>query len=166
MKLLTMLALMFLFEAQASELSLAKGHVTFLARANPGFMKIEGKATQNPKGVLHHSPEGFSGIVTLSLDSLETGIDLRDEHMKEKYLEVKKFPEAKLELKSARNGKFIGALSLHGNTKEIEGTYSYEDQELIAAFEIKVSDYKIDVPSWMGVTVADKVEIKIQSKLK
>ncbi len=162
-----MLALLLMFEVPLvlAEARVRSGSVSFLAKGNPGFMKIEGKGPEGMRGVL----DGQRGKFIFPLKNLETGIDLRDEHMKEKYLEVEKFPDAVLELLNAENltgpgsdssGSFRGRLTLHGVTKEVSGEYEFSGTKLIASFSIKLSDFGIDVPSWMGVTVADIVDLK------
>ena len=58
-------------------------------------------------------------------------VELRTTHMREKYLEVEKFPEAKLvikdlDIKSGAKVPFKGNLTLHGVTKELTGEASVE----------------------------------------
>ena len=36
----------------------------------------------------------ISGMAKVDLNKLDSGIELRDEHLKEKYLHTKKFPDA------------------------------------------------------------------------
>jgi polyisoprenoid-binding protein YceI len=175
-----MLALLFLFQVQAYAQTLRgeKGNVRFVAKANPGFMKIEGSSGAiAPKGVLHFTASDLSGEFGFSLVALETGIELRDEHMKEKYLEVAKFPEAKLVLRPIKqsgiaadkdfSGKFTATLTLHGMTKEVGGDFEYvgSEKKLQARFQLRVSEFGIDVPSWMGVTVTDTVDVSVTSEL-
>lgn len=102
------------------------------------------------------------GMVTVDLRSLKTGIELRDKHMKEKYLEVGKFPEAHLKSAAGKDGKFKGELTVHGVTKPVEGTYEFKGQELVAKFNVKASDFKISQAKYMGVGVEDDVEVKAQ----
>jgi len=173
-----MLSLLFLFEsaAYASALKVNSGKITFLAKGNPGFMKIEGTSEgKGLSGTLDSSQGKLSGDLFLELKTLSTGMDLRDEHMKDKYLEVSKYPQARLTLKSVTlnpaedtDGKFNGELTLHGVTKEVNGTFAYEasEKKVNASFILKVSDYAIDIPSWMGVTVADLVEVNVLTELK
>src|SRR3954449_1384388 len=66
--------------------------VTFRA-AGPAGLTIEGSTAD-----LAVTDEGDNVAVTVPLGNLHTGIEVRDRHMKEKYLEVGKFPEAKLVL--------------------------------------------------------------------
>src|SRR4051794_17563067 len=54
--------------------------------------------------------------VVLKVATLKTGIDLRDNHMRDKYFEAGKYPEAKLVQASGKAGNFWGDLSVHGIT--------------------------------------------------
>ena len=59
--------------------------------------------------------------------------------------------------------EFRATLSLHGIAREITGTYTIEGAQLKsnAQFEIKLSDFKIDTPVYLGVKVADVVKINV-----
>ena len=59
----------------------------------PGGFSLEGKTHQ-----LKVEDDGSVVKFTVPLASLETGIGLRDRHMREKYLQVDKYPDAVLEL--------------------------------------------------------------------
>ena len=62
--------------------------------------------------------------VKINLSTLKTGLELRDEHAKSKYLEVQKYPEAALVSATGKNGKESGVLRLHGKEVQVEGTYT------------------------------------------
>src|ERR1700730_891725 len=66
------------------------GHVSFQA-SGPAGMTIEGTTA-----VLGLADQGDNIVITVPLANLTTGITLRDRHMKEKYLEVPKYPSATL----------------------------------------------------------------------
>ena len=40
------------------------------------------------------------------------------------------------------------------------------DDRLKAKFNIKITDFNIEIPSFMNVTVADNVDVSIESKLQ
>lgn len=169
------LAFLFLFEAGGvlAAHPVKSGHVNFIAKGNPGFMKIEGKSEKGLSGQLDLAQPGSPGVFEFDLNDIETGIELRDEHMKEKYFEVKKYPKAKLEMKSISGGPdldseskgaFSGTLTLHGVSRDVTGEYSLVSRKVSAKFPLRISDYKIDVPSWMGVTVADQVDVVVNAE--
>ncbi len=164
--------------ASAAELISQSGTVKFTAIGKPGFLKIRGESKGSyPNGKIKIDKNAINGEFSFDLKSLDTGIELRNEHMKDKYLEVSKYATAKLtltpitspssELKDMKE-KFTGELSLHGVTKKIDGNYQYwgKDKKVKADFEIKVSDFKIDIPKYLGVTVSETVQIEIEITLK
>jgi polyisoprenoid-binding protein YceI len=98
---------------------------------------------------------------------------MRDEHMKEKYLQTKEYPNAILKIEkivlpagfetkpvTIKDQKFDGVLNLHGKDQKVSGTYSLSDKlELTAQFNIKLSDYGIEIPEYLGIKVADNVVV-------
>lgn len=155
----------------------AQGAVQIEAVGRPAMVKIKGKG-EGPQGTLKVNGSVVSGEVKFALNTLDTGIDLRNEHMKEKYLETGKHPVATLTIKEVAipagwskekpqvaETAFKGELTLHGEKRPVEGLFEITgDKELKAKMELKISDYKIDIPSYLGVTVADTVKIQINSK--
>jgi polyisoprenoid-binding protein YceI len=152
-----------------------EGKVEFEAIGRPSMIKIKGVG-EGVNANLKVNVNKISGDVVFKLASLNTGIDLRDEHMKEKYLQVKEFPQAKIEftefqmpagwtLKSLKvaSSSFRATLTLHGVKKEITGLYSIDAAQLksTASFEIKLTDFKIEIPTYLGVKVADVVKINV-----
>jgi polyisoprenoid-binding protein YceI len=130
--------------------------------------------TKNVKGEVKPAAgkPAVSGAVHVDLQSLETGIGLRDRHMRDNYLEVQKGPEfatatlegiqiEKLEGKTT----FKGTLLLHGQRKEVTGTAELRDQggkiRVLAEFPVKVSEFSIPKPSYLGVGVTDEVRVKV-----
>lgn len=161
----------------ALRLKPSQGSVVMEAVGRPAMVKIKGTG-EGPQGSLTIKEGKVSGEITFSLSTLKTGIDLRDEHMKNKYLEIDKHPKATLTLKDVQLPKtwskekpqvaevpFKGELTLHGEKKSVEGTFEVTSgKELKAKMEIKISDFKIAVPSYLGITVADTVKVQITSK--
>lgn len=96
----------------------------------------------------------------LKLDTLQTGISLRDTHMRTKYFETDKHPKAVLKKASGQDGKFSGELVIRGVPKEISGTYQIVGQEFTAKFKTHLSDFDIAKANYMGVGVADEVEVE------
>ena len=160
--------------AATVNLNAGNGKVQFEAVGRPAMVKIKGTGA-GPQGNLTVLEGKVSGELKFALATLETGIDLRNEHMKEKYLEVKNYPEARLTLKDvplpegytlaspkSGEGAFTGTLELHGVKKDISGTFATTEKNSVEAkFEIKISDFKIEIPSYLGVTVADTVKVQV-----
>ncbi len=153
-----------------------QGAVSFRAIGKPAFLKIDGKG-EGPEGILLIDNKTMSGEMKFSLNSLTTGIDLRDEHMKDKYLNVKQNPMATLKFEKAtlssspleNNGSLAGPaiqakLTLNKITKEVSTNWETEksgnDIKVKSNFSIKLSDFNIEVPEYAGIKVADEVKIE------
>lgn len=159
------------------------GSSEFIAVGKPSALKIHGQSDGGLTGTLTLVNNTVDGNIKFKVDNLVTGVEQRDRHMKEKYLETKTFPEAKVtvdKLQLASNPivdgfkidgvAFAGQLTLHGISHPITGTIDLNTSSGITKgegqFEIKLSDYKIDVPSYLGITVADTVTVKIHLEAK
>ncbi len=166
------------FSIHAMTMKTSSGSLKFTATGKPGFLKIRGESKNStPIGSVNIQDSGLTGEFTFDLKSLDTGISLRNEHMKEKYLEVGKFPDAKLvlktlsvmqeELKKDFSRNFTGTLTLHGVSREISGKFNWQaaKKEVSANFDLKVSDYNIAVPQYMGVVVSEMVDVEVIAKL-
>ncbi len=159
----------------------AKSEVSFLAVGTPSSIKIRGKAEdpkETLKGTFTWAGKTISGTATVNLDKLNTGIELRDKHMKEKYLETQKFPQSELTLTSltlpdSATGEkfevsqvpFQGKLLLHGITKPVAGVVNIKKVGSVAdlAFDFKfpLNDFGIETPSFMGIKVTDDVQVTV-----
>src|SRR5262245_18665278 len=73
------------------------GSIEFNATGWPSALRIHGKG-KGPDGTLTVTESAVTGSVAVDLGSLETGIALRDRHMKENYLQVDRYPKAVLNL--------------------------------------------------------------------
>lgn len=162
-----------------------RGATSFLAIGNPSAIRIDGKG-EGPEGSFTSLEKGeallLDGQIKVSLKSYDTGIGLRDRHMKDKYLEVGKFedailtmngiavPKAALAKESETKLPFTGTLELHGMKKNISGDFMVKldtgGLKVNAAFKIKLSDYGINIPSFAGITVADQVEVNAMSNVE
>lgn len=158
------------------ELQNDAGSIEFLATGWPSALRIHGKGA-GPDGTLTVRGTAVSGSIGVDLGTLETGIGLRDRHMKEQYLQVDRYPRAvltlsRLDIKLVPGGSafgpvtvpFEGMLLLHGVEKPVNGQarISRDDARVTAnaVFSIKLGDFGIDVPKYLGITVAEKVEVK------
>lgn len=160
-------------QAAIYKLSPDKGQVTFLAKGKPALISIKGEG-EGATASLKEKDQLLSGEVSFQLKSLKTGIELRDDHLKNKYLEVDKYPTATLkisDLKLPENLKdgfpFKGTLNLHGVDQPVEGNASVttdsKSQKISADFKLKLSQFKIEIPSFKGITVAEEVQIKVEA---
>lgn len=162
------------------DLSKGESRVEFLAVGKPSAIKIRGNGG-SVRGVIGVSDSSVSGTVDFDLESLDTGIGLRNSHMKEKYLQTGQFPKAVLNLgrvalptgwtrepSKHEQVDFEGVLSLHGVERPLTGKLDlHHDGKLVdgaARFKVKISDFGIEVPSYAGITVADEVEVQTHFK--
>lgn len=138
----------------------------------PGGFKMVGKTAALS---LVQDDKALTFVVALA--DLTTGIALRDRHMREKYLEVAKFPDVRLAvpLASLPNpaagastaGELKGTLSLHGKQREIP--FKYEASCTVAnvctakgSFTINIKEFDIVVPSYLGITLKPDVVVEAQ----
>jgi len=112
------------------------------------------------------------GALKVELQTLETGIGIRDRHMKNNYLEVEKGPEFSTAMiedirveKMAGKTVFTAMLSLHGQKKKVTGAAELQQKDgsikVQAQFPLKVSDFDIPAPTYLGVGVRDEIQIKV-----
>ena len=122
-------------------------------------------------------PSAFDGSLAVDLRTIDTGIDLRNEHLKEKYLEVDKgtgYDQAVLSEvtlqglnadASAGKGSFTGSLMLHGVKKTVTGPVEIRQagtgRRVRASFPVNLPDYNIDKPRYLGVGVKDTVQVSV-----
>lgn len=165
--------------AKILDLSQGTGSVNFKAEGKPGFMKINGEGDK-ALGQVKLDGKEVSGTLSFDLNSLSTKISLRDQHMKEKYLETGKFPKAELTITKLTLPKsiaeqnsgevpFEGKLKLHGIENTIQNgkvkySMSGKDVEFEAEFDTTIKAHEIPVPSYAGITVADNVKVIVKAK--
>lgn len=166
----------FASEPSAFSLDLGKGtgSVEFHAVGRPSALKIVGKGLA-ATGIIKFVKTKSSGAATFDLSTLNTGIDLRDKHMKEKYLEVGKFPKATLTLNSLSVSEnftgekipFQGMLMLHGVEQPVSGSASLKktgnQMTVVADFPVQLDAHGITIPSFAGITVAKEVNVTVTS---
>ena len=153
------------------------GKVSFKTKGWPSLITIKGES-KGVQGELKEMDGKVSGALSFDLQTLKTGISLRDDHMKNKYLEVTKYPKATLTLKNLmlpekKSGDvpFKGLLKIHGVEKEVKGKVTLEsgsdgkEVKMKGEIPIKLADFKIEIPSYKGITVAETVKVFIESKV-
>jgi polyisoprenoid-binding protein YceI len=141
--------------------------VSFQA-SGPAGMKIEGTTAE-----LSVADDGVNVVTTVALGNLTTGIGLRDHHMKEKYLEVAKYPVAILTiprsaLKVPHAGEqssadVAGSVQLHGQTRPVSVHYEAKGEgpslSVRGTFHVNMNEFGISVPVYLGVTVKPDVDV-------
>jgi polyisoprenoid-binding protein YceI len=158
----------------------ASGTVEFRASGHPSTLHVTGKGA-GPVGSFSIKRDIVTGKLSFDLNTLDTGIALRDEHMKTKYLEVGQYPQAELKISELKLSQplspqstslsavpFQGTLKLHGVEKPVIGTVDLKTTapgilQTGASFALKLSDYGINIPKYAGITIADDVQITVNS---
>jgi polyisoprenoid-binding protein YceI len=149
--------------------------VTFLAKGSPKALRIQNDPALIPQCNLNLTAGKLDGSVEVVLSEIKTGISMRDHHLKDKYLEIEKFPKAILVLDPVSFEKnpvptaFTGMLTLHGVQKKISGTISdfkrganFDTLSGTATSTIQLTDFGIEVPSFAGITVAKDVDLTVK----
>ncbi len=136
----------------------------------PGGFGLDGKTNQ-----LKIEDDGTTLKITVPLATLQTGIGLRDKHMREKYLQVDKYPDAVLEVPwsvvklpgdgQTSEGTAPGKMTIHGKSKDVQVKYRIvrtgTRYQVTGNVPLNLKDYDIDVPSYMGVTVQPDIETSV-----
>lgn len=138
--------------------------MSFATIGKPVLIQIKGGSTKNCTGTAslkNNIPQ--SADIKLSLEHIDTGIELRNKHLKENYLNTEKYKFAQFKLNKAKTDskKFTGTMDFQGVKKTITGTYEINDKKVTAEFFLGFPEFNIKPPSFMGVTVTDKVRIEI-----
>jgi polyisoprenoid-binding protein YceI len=103
---------------------------------------------------------------------IETGISLRDRHLRNNYLEVQKgadFAVARMEnikiQKLSGKTNFTGTLMLHGQKRDIAGTADLQSDgkgyRVDATFPVQISAFQIPEPTYLGVGVSDQISVHV-----
>lgn len=152
-----------------------KSRAEFLAVGKPGFLKIKGTGA-TVSGSVQRDGKNLSGALSAQTADFNTGIDMRDKHMHEKYLDTKTYPTSTLALQkvtfeSGDSGKcaFTGQLTIKGVTKPVSGDCDVSDLNasqifVTASTQVPLSEFPIGVPSHLGIKVADTVTITVDLK--
>lgn len=176
MKIAIVIALFFAQMAMAKNFTSdpTKGSVVFNATAIG--LKFQGKG-EGPTGSVQVDT-AVVGTFKFKMDTLDTGIGLRNQHMKEKYLETAKYPYGELKVEGVTGFKkdspegsypFTGTLTIHSVAKPVTGTVQVqkagEGLQIKAEFDTKVSYFSIPLPAYAGVALKDDVKVVVESQL-
>lgn len=120
---------------------------------------------------------GTAANVIVDVTTLDSGIDLRTEHLKRDYLEVGKgeaftaaaITDIVLTGIDAQNpngrGTFAGTLRLHGQSHPVRGKAEIKRSgtslQIRAEFPVAISTFEIPTPRYMGVGVRDEVLVRV-----
>lgn len=123
-------------------------------------------------------PLPLTGDLAVDLATVDTGIDLRNRHLREKYLELARgtgFDRAvlsDLRLSDADSDAFRGRtaftafLLLHGVRQPVSGTGEIRAEgptfRVDASFPLTLTDFGITPPEYLGVGVANRLLVTVR----
>jgi len=142
-----------------------------------GSFEAKTSALNGSLALASSSSATYGGELSVDLRTLDTGIELRDDHLRNEYLEVGKgegFATAVLSDISLGNvdpgsvqgrAAFTGMLLLHGVKKPIAGQADIKRSagaiRVDAGFPVKLADFGIAKPQYLGVGVKNEVAVKV-----
>ena len=152
----------------------------FVAKIKPGT-SFESQTTVFD-GTVNWKESSISGKITVKLETLNSGIGLRDSHMREKNIHTAKYPDAifeptkiegdtKLTVGQKKQFKVIGKMTFHGKTKElssdVRATLLVDGSILIESrLKLPLSEFSVEAPSLAFVKVEEEVTIFLNFTLK
>jgi polyisoprenoid-binding protein YceI len=121
-------------------------------------------------------PAAFTGDLAVDLRTLDTGIELRNQHMRDSYLEVGKGAGYETAVLSEIHlgdvdgatfqGRtpFTGSLLLHAARKPVAGEVDIRregsDIRVAASFRVRLDEFGIPPPRYLGVGVKNEVQVR------
>jgi len=137
--------------------------------------KIDGYIFWEGDSMLNKSQLYF----VVDLSTLDTGIGLRNRHMRENYLHTDKFPEAYFKGKLTKVTRISetdyqviteGILFIHDVEKPliVEGRLSENDKsfQVMVNFDVRLTDYNVEVPSIMFYKIDEVMTIQLSFFIK
>jgi polyisoprenoid-binding protein YceI len=165
--------------AETPSWRIERGEVQILVPLRPGGAFTA--KTPSLGGTLALGPERpvrLGGEISIDLATIDTGIALRNQHLREKYLEVGKgqgFDKAilsEIRLNDAEGEafegrtRFGGTLLLHGVKRPVAGTAEIRSEgpgrSVRAEFPLELTEFGVTPPEYLGVGVASKLLVKVQ----
>lgn len=183
--ILTILSLLLVLQSQSLPVELnvdrsADNSVIFISQAP--LESFEGK-TSNIDGYVtwqgENPADGSEFYFEVDLASLDTGIGLRNRHMRDNYLETEKYPYAVFQgsvsavTESTADSTILtakGKMTIHGVEKEMEipvtGRIVGDTYTATASFDIDLNDHKIKIPKLMFMKISNIIRINLLFHLK
>ncbi len=178
--------LLFLFAAPISaadfQLNPAARQDSVYFRSTAKLEFIEGKSAAID-GSISFDParpdSNASGLLRVDLRTLKTGIDTRDEHMRDRHLNTEKFPYAYFELKGVTgleplhagakdSGEVRGWFYIHGVKRQLSAPIEVsitseqggEKVSIRTRFQIILDEYDIPRPKALFLKLAETIEVE------
>jgi polyisoprenoid-binding protein YceI len=139
--------------------------------------------THSVSGAARLDPAGGTFRIEVPVDSLRTGIDMRDQHLKsDAWLDAAKFPTVRFEGKDVRwegdtKARVTGTFTMHGVSKPLSVTVDVRRipsaqgtrmglaegdwVRIRGEFPVKLSDFGVAIPSMAAAKVSDVWTVKV-----
>ena len=121
----------------------------------------------------------YTGELRVDLATLDTGIGLRNEHLRNSYLELGRGPEflhavlsgivlaaTPLAYDRRHKTRFSGTLTLHGVQQMVEGEAELRGRNgrirVEAAFSLSLEAFDIPPPRYLGIGVRDAIDVTVR----
>jgi polyisoprenoid-binding protein YceI len=146
----------------AAEPKISDAEVLFVAHGSLG-MRIEGKTAD-----LSIARTGDALEFIVHLETLQTGIELRDRHMRDDVFEVQRFPVARLRVRhpplpgAKTSGTAPGELTVHGQTRPVNVAFNLKPRsgyDVNASFQMNLRDYGMTAPTYLGISVKPEIDV-------
>ncbi len=174
-------------------LSLSFGHLDAQGRyfTKKGTITFDADGPMNDIEKIHATTAGASCVVDAGTGQMEWAVSIKsfkfknalmEEHFNENYLESEKYPRATFKgtianpekVKWTEDGnypvKVTGKMTLHGVTRDVstEGAIVVKNKEIRASskIEIGLADYKVKIPSVVGLKIAQSAQVSISATLE
>ena len=162
----------FALSAFAQKKTLELELMRFTAPVNLKALTVRGEA----KALFGSVETGDNGVLTalearVPIESLSTGMKIRDQHMKERIFTAKDGAIPDLSFKSTQ-------IQCAANVCEVQGTLSIAGKPKAQAFQCKtatalectaqisLAHFEIERPSHLGVKVEDVIEVQLLARMK
>ena len=144
--------------------------VAFHAVGSVPGMKIDGSTNE-----LNVTDDGTNVKIIVPLAKLDTKISLRNDHMRNKYLEVGTYPNAELTVArgslkfpavgASSQGDATGTMKIHGKEKQVTFHYAAGNSggkiTVKGSVHLNINDYGIVIPSYAGVTMKPDLDVEV-----
>ncbi len=172
-----------LFTSQATEYNVKPDQqnlVKFISDAP--IEDFEGVTSQIDGYVIWEGPDQLQNAqfyFEVDLNTLDTGIGLRNRHMRENYLECEQYPKASFE------GKIVSVKKLAENHYQVETEGEFychgvkqarripgeilvngDQLQIKSTFDVKLSDHQIKIPSIMFYKIDETMKVIVNFKVQ
>ncbi len=160
MKAISVLLLSLLFSVSLY----AKGSLKVLVNLSPaGSFEIK---SSKVKGSVKKQGDAYvtSGL-SVRVKSFDTGLELRDNHLKDK-LEAKKHKKIEILKGTAKGGKGVAIIQVKNIQKKVSFSYSVKGNRMMVKFPLNLKDFKFSGIKYAGIGVKDIVQVSADVPIK